>query len=427
MSQQITTISLEGIQYLCGLIRDMANVSEGIDDLTLKTDSTFSSVKIDILLNTLKTDCNEYTDRLIANLSRLELKIANTESEITQSNIMYLYKPSGASSYEQYVVIEGNKVLLGTCDIDMDNYFTIAQSNARYTLITDFNSLKTEVDKKVNKTDIIDNLTSTDIDKPLSANQGKVLKDEVDLKANDTDVIKKTDINTTINNTSTNDTVPTNKAVYDSLINKVDYPVYLNSAEEVNSFDKSYKSFVVGSSVADAVGLPNSPSSTWICIHLSHSKGFLYPSQIAFEYAGLERIMYRIAGKGVWADWRKIPTIGVADVGVTYINSFEDETYVKPIGAKSCSYHVINGHCIVTLQTICLSTTNKFVKIVSGLPKPKALLYSNAIDRQMNSNSGARGVFQLNTTGVLNVGCNYGDTSVTAVRNLYVTFSYPVA
>ena len=34
-------------------------------------------------------------------------------------------------------------------------------------------------DDKVNTTDVVDNLTSTDIDKPLSANQGKVLKDEI--------------------------------------------------------------------------------------------------------------------------------------------------------------------------------------------------------------------------------------------------------
>ena len=37
---------------------------------------------------------------------------------------------------------------------------------------------------KVNKTDIKDNLLSTDTDKPLSANQGKVLKGLVDTKAN---------------------------------------------------------------------------------------------------------------------------------------------------------------------------------------------------------------------------------------------------
>ncbi len=140
-----TVIEKSAIQYLCGLIRDLASVSEGIDDLNLRSDGTFSSVKIDTLLNTLKTDCNEYTDRLVANLSRLELKIANAESEITQPNIMYLYKPSGATSYEQYVVIEGTKVLLGTCDIDMENYYTKAQTDAKFTLQTNFNTLVDKV------------------------------------------------------------------------------------------------------------------------------------------------------------------------------------------------------------------------------------------------------------------------------------------
>ena len=45
-----------------------------------------------------------------------------------------------------------------------------------------------KVDNKVDKTDIVDNLTSTDTDKPLSANQGKVLKGEVDKKANAIDL-----------------------------------------------------------------------------------------------------------------------------------------------------------------------------------------------------------------------------------------------
>ena len=213
MSQQYTTISKEGIEYLCGLINKLANVSEGIDDLNLRTDGTFSSVKIDTLLNTLKTDCNEYTDRLVANLSRLELKIATSESEITQPNTMYLYKPSGSTSYEQYVVIEGTKVLLGTTDINMGDYYTITQADAKFVLKTDFDSLKTKVDGKVDKTDIIDNLASTDTDKPLSANQGKALNDGK---------IDKTDIATAISNTPSDDKVLSEKATKTELDKKAD-------------------------------------------------------------------------------------------------------------------------------------------------------------------------------------------------------------
>ena len=205
MANNYTTVSKKGIEYLCSLINQLANVSEGIDDLNLRTDGTFSSVKIDTLLNTLKTDCNDYTDRLVANLSRLELKIATSESEITQPNTMYLYKPSGSSSYEQYVVIEGTKVLLGTCDIDMGDYYTITQTEAKFCLATDFNDLTTSFNnlKTAHNTHVADSvahLTQEERDKMLTTN----------------------DIATSISNAPSDDKVVSEKAV-DSAIKKVTF------------------------------------------------------------------------------------------------------------------------------------------------------------------------------------------------------------
>ena len=59
---------------------------------------------------------------------------------------------------------------------------------------------KMEMDLKLEdyipKDDIVDNTTSTDTDKPLSANQGKELKTLVDSKADSTSVYSKTDVDT---------------------------------------------------------------------------------------------------------------------------------------------------------------------------------------------------------------------------------------
>lgn len=52
--------------------------------------------------------------------------------------------------------------------------------------ISDVTGLDERIAEKVNIIDIKDNLTSTDIDKPLSANQGKVLKGLVDTKSDKT-------------------------------------------------------------------------------------------------------------------------------------------------------------------------------------------------------------------------------------------------
>ena len=151
MSKTGCIISHEGIEYLCGLIRDINGLDTNlIDDLNIKSNGTFSSVRINTLLTALKTDCNDYTFSLVSNLSRLELKIVTDESSIVDSNILYLHKPTGQNSYNQYVVIEGNKVLLGTTDINMTDYYTITQADTKFTLKTDFDALKTEVDKVKN-------------------------------------------------------------------------------------------------------------------------------------------------------------------------------------------------------------------------------------------------------------------------------------
>lgn len=55
-------------------------------------------------------------------------------------------------------------------------------SNTNTHITTNERTKWNKVDNKVDKTDIVDNLTSTNTDKPLSANQGKILKGEVDKK-----------------------------------------------------------------------------------------------------------------------------------------------------------------------------------------------------------------------------------------------------
>ena len=200
MSKTGCIISHEGIEYLCGLIRDINGLDTNlIDDLNIKSNGTFSSVRIDSLLNALKTDCNDYTFSLVSNLSRLELKIVTDESSIVDSNILYLHKPTGQNSYNQYVVIEGNKVLLGTTDINMSDYYTITQADTKFTLKTDFDVLKTGVTTHTSDTNI--HITTAE----------RTKWNEVDNKVNKTDIV------TSIDNTSTDTQVPSAKSVYDKV------------------------------------------------------------------------------------------------------------------------------------------------------------------------------------------------------------------
>ena len=411
MSRTYTTLSREGYTYLIGLIRNLANVSEGIDDLHLRSDGTFSSVKIDTLLNTLQTDCNEYTDRLVANLSRLELKIANDESEISQPNIMYLYKPSGSTSYEQYVVIEGVKILLGTCDIDMGNYYTITQADAKFVLKTDFDSLKTEVERKVNKTDIIDNLTSTDTNKPLSANQGKILDDKK---------LNKADISTIIDSSSTNDKVPSEKAVFDAIHEPI--LMTLSSTSDITAlltklrslapgtnatiklYDNSGVLFPVTGNYIGTVSVINGNEITVICVNHWYS-------QHAYTF--------KVQNDDTSISLNKICTTKVADVPWTPI------TPTSVLTRAIIRYRVKHGICYVKMDDVIsssMSTNNQI--IVTGLPKPEDgtsdLWYQLASN--VNSTTGPIQNLLLRLDNNGNIINYYGTNDVA----YFGSFSYPV-
>ena len=385
MSRTYTTLSREGYTYLIGLIKNLANVSEGIDDLHLLSNGTFSSVKIDTLLNTLRSDCNEYTDRLVANLSRLELKIANDESEISQPNIMYLYKASGETSYSQYVVIEGVKILLGTCDIDMGNYYTITQADAKFVLKTDFDSLKTEVERKVNKTDIlINNDPSATDDQVYSA---KAINTELD------GVIKKTVISTIINSISTDDTVPTNKAVYDSLLANeklIQYNYDFATSDSLNinlpragfyKIDKPTK------------GVPEGNPQDYVLVNIpwrGDTTLMKFGWQLLFTprttYFWARRVwnytldyVYTEGDYTIFRQWQRIGATSVTDVPKTTITITVPSGIVAGSGGIYAEYVVKNGWCnVVYMFNITSSTTFPWTKIATGLPKP-AVSNVNAI------------------------------------------------
>ena len=514
------------IDYYSSLISDV--VSEN---------RLWSSKKISEEIAKSILESNEYSDNLISNLSSINLKYVESLPDTGDSSTIYILKSASEADPDTLNLFDGTQwVTIGNFEIDMANYVTTDDMNTELgkkandnevvkvsNILTDTTGASnnnvlsasatvTELDKKVNKTDIVDNLTSTDIDKPLSAKQGKALDDKKLNKAdadkiiiinaegvnikdfileNCTDenktyyitarssctdipkvnanyfmtvekvgsftikvtakelagnnneyvctyridtvkwtdwekVLSSSDIVTTINNTSTNDKVPSASAIYNKSKNRI-------SQVRTDGDILAYADSIIGEEVSDTVRIMNGKNSPYGADDIDNDFHYViyniadvrFRRIVAYDIRKNDMYMIMKNG-GKWGTWQRVCTTKIKDIGITYINTFEDETYVKPTGTNSCSYHVTNGHCIVTLQTLCLSTTNSFIQIVSGLPKPKTFLYANIIDRNMTSNSGARGVFQITTSGAINVVCNYGDTSVTAGRNLYATFSYPV-
>ena len=417
-----TVIEKSAIQYLCGLIRDLANVSEGIDDLNLRSDGTFSSVKIDTLLNTLKTDCNEYTEKLVANLSRLELKLVTSESEITESNILYLFKPDGATSYNQYVVIEGNKVLLGTCDIDMAQYLKIADASKTYATKTE---LKAVTDKIGTTTLTTTNTTLTGAIEEVKgiAEQGALLTvtktqynelvaggtvnidgEDYTYDSNtyyvvkdDSDTITTT---TTINSSSTDSEVPTAKAVNDLLQTEGSGNLTIPLNEDLNNLIYNRTRVWMNSQTVEIATFTNMPSGKYTecaVIFIPYENATAAYGEQIFV-GNNNRIFIRNKVSTTWTAWRRVciaATDNVVKGSVTLNSGY----------SGIITYSVINGWCSVRIDDLKVpSSATTGGSILSNTTLLPARINDGVVWGSITSvgSDGTSILVHVNNTGQLN-------------------------
>ena len=440
-----TVIETPAIQYLCGLIRDLASVSEGIDDLNLRSDGTFSSVKIDTLLNTLKTDCNEYTEKLVANLSRLELKLVTSESEITESNILYLFKPDGATSYNQYVVIEGNKVLLGTCDIDMAQYLKIADASKTYatktelkavtdkigttTLTTTAQTLTGSIEevKGIAEQGALLTVTKTQYDELVAGGTVNIDGKDYTYDSNTYYVVKDDSDSITVTNSisssSTDSEIATAKAVNDLLQTESPGNLTIPLNEDLNNLIYNRTRVWMNSQTVQIDTFTNMPSG-----HFTECAVIFIPYENATSDYGEQifvgnnnRIFIRNKVKTTWTAWRRVcTTSSVADVAPTTI-TFTSTTNYKPSTNIPLRYTTINGICYVSGGIYCVSPSSSDT-LVYTFPKPKAeWQYCKTIGVIKNIDDTNTVLITIGKNGELNL------TKGVAGGEYRCTFSYPIS
>ena len=381
-------------------------LSKIINDNVKANNKLWSSNKIDSELQNMIIEANKYSDELIGQISSISLEYVTVlpDTDI-KSNVIYILQGT-PNTLNVYNNSTSAFVTVGDLNIDLTNYYTKSEVDAE--LIK-----KANADEVLKPDAIVADLTTTSGSTTLST---AGLQTELDKKANDDEVLKTTDISTTIDGTSTNDTVPTNKAVYDSLLNKVNNTIVLTTADEVNSFDRAYQSFIIEPPVAEAVGLPKAPDSTWFCINLSHIKGFKYPSQIAFEYAGIERIMYRTAHNGVWHNWKKLCTTSVADVGKINLTAMVLNATVNSGGGVY--YSIKNGICYLQIHSVVTTVASSAKTIIGSgcLPIP-----------DMNFTNGHYALASPDSkNGLLVVAADGSAIFYGGAMTIFSSFSYPV-
>ena len=342
------------IDYYSSLISDV--VSEN---------RLWSSKKISEEIAKSILESNEYSDNLISNLSSINLKYVESLPDTGDSSTIYILKSASEADPDTLNLFDGTQwVTIGNFEIDMANYVTTDDMNTELgkkandnevvkvsNILTDTTGASnnnvlsasatvTELDKKVNKTDIVDNLTSTDTDKPLSAKQGKALDDK---KLNKADADKIIIINA-------------------EGVNIKDF-ILENCTDE----NKTYY-ITVRSSCTD---IPKVNANYFMIVE---KVGSFTIKVTAKELAGNNNeyvCTYRIDNVK-WTNWQRVCTTSVTDVelttkGVSLINN--------ATASGSAQYSIINGYANVSINGVNFTTGTSCE--ISGLPKPAQYIYSS--------------------------------------------------
>ena len=387
------------IDYYSSLISDV--VSEN---------RLWSSKKISEEIAKSILESNEYSDNLISNLSSISLKYVESLPDTGDSSTIYILKSASEADPDTLNLFDGTQwVTIGNFEIDMANYVTTDAMNtalsdkandsevvkvddiltsttgASNNNVLSASATVTELYKKVNKTDIVDNLTSTDTDKPLSAKQGKALDDK---KLNKADADKIIIINA-------------------EGVNIKDF-ILENCTDE----NKTYY-ITARSSCTD---IPKVNANYFMTVE---KVGSFTIKVTAKELAGNNNeyvCTYRIDNVK-WTNWEKVCTTSVTDVPNTDIHVTNTDIQIGD-GNGYIRYFVKNGICYVSIYNVSTKSTGAHL-VSNSLPKP---LNGNINSGNLSSTVGEHcGFMYINSDTLLWVATQIQDIG------FYGSFSYPVA
>lgn len=237
MSVSGDILSHEALSFLCNCINNTVNLSKDIVlDTAIQTSSTYSSYLIENKLKQLKEENETYANSLVAGLNKLSKEVINDKSLITQENILYLYKSDTDTSnnYMQMMLINGVSVELGTTEVDLSTIYSKQECDSKFgakldldTLTTSFNDLKAKIGDTSQFTDTLveeiialknksDMVTLTQAEYNQLVADGTIDNDTYYIISDDSENIE---ITQSISSSSTENEVPSAKAVYDKTKN----------------------------------------------------------------------------------------------------------------------------------------------------------------------------------------------------------------
>ena len=109
-----------------------------IVDTETSVSKVWSSNKVRAELNTTLDDAKSYTNEQLSHFSTTTYKMAADVSEVVDRDYMYLIPVAGTlDNYEIYVLVDDTPTAIGTTQVQLDNFYTKAETDNRYLRLTE--------------------------------------------------------------------------------------------------------------------------------------------------------------------------------------------------------------------------------------------------------------------------------------------------
>lgn len=342
------------------------HISDLIADTVISQYKLWSSKKVSDELISAKNECNDYTDTRLANISSISLKYCTALPSVGESNCIYILK-STDSNPDTLNLYDGTWISIGSFTIKLDDFYKKLE-------------IDTKLDLKADKTEILaqdDVITDTSLATTTNVLSATTTIEELDKK------VDKTSIVTSISSTSTDDTVPSAKAVYDNCIKDNNIKTYTTLeqlglvtpttiSEIFNKLPSNSKGLfeVVKSKVTD---MPTITGGYTLLLIEKLSNGrfniMLKPS-LSGSVAVNELYIGQLKGDdGTGLTWKRVCTTKVENTDVVVKSISNDE-----ISSGTMQYKVINGICHLSLLNLRFSTTAIVLKMLPDDTVPRCAI-----------------------------------------------------
>lgn len=171
LDEEIETITAEQIEELIGLSADeITNLASLLSDQTIELSKTWSSSCIYGKLNETLDSAKAYTLQELAKSIGASYKVVTSVDQMTDSKVLYLLKDADSGMYNIYVYDADTSTaeLIGSFEINLDDYLKISDAEAQYVkqtdLVANYATKQEVVDGYATKTELQDAIADVEVE-----------------------------------------------------------------------------------------------------------------------------------------------------------------------------------------------------------------------------------------------------------------------